>query len=238
MSSTAVILSWSGGKDSSLTLSALRAHPRFEVAALLTSVTRGYDRISIHGVRRELLVAQASAIGLPLVEIALEPGCSNLEYESAFLEGVTRAQEIIPQASHVAFGDLFLADVRAYRERLLARSTLAPLFPLWGTDTRALATQFIAEGFAARLVCVNTSQLAASFAGRAFDQVLLADLPPSVDPCGERGEFHTFVWKGPVFRNEIQIELGEVVLREERFAYCDLLPAAAGASQAPPQRAV
>jgi uncharacterized protein (TIGR00290 family) len=219
-----VILSWSGGKDSSLALAALRADPRYEVVALLTSVTSTYDRVSIHGVRRVLLEAQAIAAGLPLLEVTLEPACSNAAYEGALLETLAHARERFPAARHIAFGDLFLADVRAYRERFLLDSDFAPLFPLWGHDTRELAETFIASGFGARLVCVDTTQLAPAFAGREFDAALLADLPPSVDPCGEQGEFHTFVSRGPVFAQEIPITVGEVVLRENRFAFCDLLP--------------
>jgi uncharacterized protein (TIGR00290 family) len=219
-----VILSWSGGKDSSLTLAALRADPEVEVVALLTSVTRGYERVSIHGVRRMLLEAQAAAAGLPLIEVSLEPACTNDAYEAAFVTTLGEAQERFPGVRDIAFGDLYLEDVRAYREQLLARTSFSGMFPLWGRDTRALARQFIADGFGARLVCVDTTQLSAEFAGRAFDEALLADLPAGVDPCGEGGEFHTFVWRAPVFAREIPIALGEVVLRDERFAYQDLLP--------------
>lgn len=224
MSRTPIILSWSGGKDSSLALAALRDDPRYDVVALLTSVTRGYERVSIHGVRRALLDAQAAAAGLPLLEIQLDPACSNAVYEAAFLDALARARERFPDVRHLAFGDLFLTDVRAYRERLLANTDVAPLFPLWGEDTRALAERFVAQGFGARLVCVDTTQLAARFAGRSFDETFLAELPAEVDPCGERGEFHTFVWRAPVFAREIPVDVGDVVLREERFAYCDLLP--------------
>lgn len=218
-----VVLSWSGGKDSSLTLAALRADPSVEVVALLTSVTTGYDRISIHGVRRALLEAQAAAAGLPLVEIALAPGCSNAEYEGAFHRALAEVRARFPACATIAFGDLFLADVRAYRERLLAATGFAPTFPIWGRDTAELAREFVDAGFAARLVCVDTTQLGVEFAGRAFDAALLRELPPAIDPCGERGEFHTFVWRGPIFGREISIETGEVVLRDERFAYCDLV---------------
>jgi len=218
-----VALSWSGGKDSSLTLAALRADPRVEVVALLTSVTRGYDRISIHGVRRALLEAQARAVGVPLHEVVLEPECSNDAYEGAFRAAVEGLRGAHPALRRIAFGDLFLADVRAYRERLLASVGLEGLFPLWGLDTRALAERFVADGYQARLVCVDTTQLAAEFAGCAFDAALLAELPPSVDPCGERGEFHTFVSDGPIFTRPVPYGTGPVVLRDGRFAYCDLL---------------
>jgi uncharacterized protein (TIGR00290 family) len=222
-----VVLSWSGGKDSSLALAALRADPRYEVVALLTSVTAGYDRVSIHGVRRVLLEAQAAAIGLPLVEVRLEPQSSNDVYEAAFLEALARVRTAYPAVRHIAFGDLYLEDVRTYRERLVRPTGFELVFPLWGRDTKALAGEFISAGFCANLVCVDTTQLAASYAGRAFDLELLADLPPNVDPCGEGGEFHTFVSAGPIFSAPISVELGEKVLRDERFAYCDLLPASA-----------
>ena len=221
-----VALSWSGGKDSSLALAALRADPRYEVVALMTSVTSGYDRISIHGVRRTLLEWQVAAIGLPLIEVVLEPKCSNDQYEAAFADALARLTVAHPEVRHIAFGDLYLADVRAYREKLLERTGHAGLFPIWGSDTATLATDFIAAGFRAHLVCVDTQQLSASFAGRAFDAALLADLPPTVDPCGEGGEFHTFVSAGPVFTAPIDVTVGEVVLRDGRFAFCDLLPAA------------
>jgi uncharacterized protein (TIGR00290 family) len=221
-----IILSWSGGKDSSLALAALRADPRFEIVALLTSITREYDRVSIHGVRRSLLEAQAASLRLPLMEIALEPRCTNDAYEAAFRAAVQRVRESHPGVLRLAFGDLFLADVRAYRETLVASTGLECEFPIWGRDTAALAREFIAHGYDAHLVCVDTTQLSASFAGERFDDALLAALPPEVDPCGERGEFHTFVSGGPIFASAIPVERGEVVLRDDRFMYCDLIPAA------------
>ena len=219
-----VVLSWSGGKDSALALAALADDPAVEVVGLLTSVTRGYDRISIHGVRRALLDAQATALGLPVYEIALDPSCSNAEYEAAFHAGLAAARSEHPALWAVAFGDLFLEDVRAYCERLLAGTGLRPLFPLWGEPTPSLADRCISLGIAARLVCVDTTQLGGDFAGRTYDRALLADLPPSVDPCGERGEFHTFVSDGPGFRGAVEYDVGEVVRRDDRFVYCDLVP--------------
>ena len=219
---TPVALSWSGGKDSSLALAALQADPRYEVVALLTSITSGYDRVSIHGVRRALVEAQAAAIGLPLFEVELQPQSSNEAYEAAFLSALSRLRVAHPEVQCVAFGDLYLADVRAYRERLLEATAFSPVFPLWGRDTKMLAREFIDAGFRATLVCVDTTQLSAEFAGRAFDDSLLSSLPASVDPCGEGGEFHTFVSEGPIFRSPIAIVRGETELREERFAYCDL----------------
>lgn len=218
-----LVLSWSGGKDSALALAELQRGEDFEPIALLTSVTRGYDRISVHGVRRALLEAQAQSIGLPLIEIALEPNSSNEAYEAAFHKALEEIRVRWPHVKHIAFGDLFLEDVRAYRERLLAGTGFDPVFPIWGRNTSDLAREFIDLGFSARLVCVDTSQLDASFAGRQFDSSLLDDLPESTDPCGERGEFHTFVSAGPIFGAPIPYDTGEQVLRESRFMYCDLL---------------
>jgi len=220
-----VVLSWSGGKDSALALAALCDDPRHEVVALMTSVTRDYDRISIHGVRRVLLDAQVTSAGLPLIEITLTPQCSNEAYETAFLDAVERMRVAHPGVETIAFGDLFLEDVRAYRESLLQRGGVKGLYPLWGRDTRQLAREFVANGFVAHLACVDTTQLEARFAGRRFDAELLAELPAAVDPCGERGEFHTFVSAGPIFAQPIDVSCGEVVLRDGRFAYCDIVPA-------------
>jgi len=220
-----IVLSWSGGKDSSLALQALRRDPRFEVVALLTSITRGYDRISIHGVRRALLEAQARAVGLPLYEVTLEPASSNDAYEAAFARAIDELRAAFPDVRRIAFGDLFLEDVRAYRERLLTPLGLEAHFPLWGENTNALARRFIDDGFRATLVCVDTTQLDGAFVGREFDRTLLGDAPASMDPCGERGEFHTFVTDGPVFDSRVECTLGERVLRDGRFAYQDLIPA-------------
>jgi uncharacterized protein (TIGR00290 family) len=218
-----IALSWSGGKDSTLALAALRADPRYEVAALLTSVTRGYDRISIHGVRRTLLEAQVKAVGLPLYEVVLEPSSSNEAYEAAFRDGVEALRADFPALRKIAFGDLFLEDVRAYRERLLGPLGIEGVFPLWGLDTHELARRFVRDGYRAHLVCVDTTQLGGEFAGRALDASLIADLPATADPCGERGEYHSFVWDGPVFSAPVPVVRGEIVLRDGRFAYCDLL---------------
>ena len=217
-----VILSWSGGKDSALALHALRRDDGVEVAGLLTSVTREHDRVSIHGVRRALLHEQARLAALPLIEIWLDSGCTNEAYEAAFLGALAELRAREPEVAHVAFGDLYLRDVREYREKLLAGSGFSPLFPLWGLDTALLARRFVRDGFAARLVCVDTHQLDGSFAGREFDERLLGELPADVDPCGERGEFHTFVHDGPVFGDRIRCRPGATVLRDGRFMYCDL----------------
>ena len=220
-----IVLSWSGGKDSSLALAALRADERYDVVALLTSVTREYDRVSIHGVRRSLLEAQARELGLPLFEVSLGAASSNDAYEAEFRRAVNEFRSVHPDVRHMAFGDLFLADVREYRERLMHSLGMTPVFPIWGRDTGDLAREFIASGYRAHLVCVDTQQLAAEFAGREFDDTLLRDMPATVDPCGENGEFHTFVSRGPVFRDPIAVEVGELVMRDSRFAYRDLIAA-------------
>lgn len=219
-----IVLSWSGGKDSALALAALASDETVRVVGLVTTVTRGYDRVSIHGVRRTLLLAQAASLGLPLDEIVIEPGCSNADYERAFLDAISGARERYPGLAGIAFGDLFLADVREYRERLLDGSGLRPIFPLWGEPTAELAERCCALGVDARLVCVDTTQLPADFVARSFDRTLIAELPTTVDPCGERGEFHTFVADAPGFQEPIRYTVGEIVRREERFVYCDLLP--------------
>jgi uncharacterized protein (TIGR00290 family) len=227
-----VLLSWSGGKDSALALQALRADPMVEVVGLLTSVTREYERISVHGVRRSLLERQAERLRLPLLTIELDPVTTNEAYEMKFLAALERVRRELPDVSAIAFGDLFLADVRGYREKLLASSGFEPLFPIWGVDTAQLARRFVRDGFVARLVCVDTTQLDGSFAHRVFDDALLADLPAGVDPCGERGEFHTFVSDGPGYDGPVEYTVGEMVLRDSRFAYGDLIPAwESGAAQ-------
>lgn len=218
-----IILSWSGGKDSSLALAALQADPAYQIVALLTTVTAGYDRISIHGVRRALLAAQAMSIGLPVHEVVLEPQSSNAAYDAAVERALADVRARYPAVRRVAYGDLFLEDVRRYREERLEPLGFEGLFPLWGQPTDRLAREFVDRGFKARLVCVDTTQLDAAFAGRAFDASLLRDLPATVDPCGERGEFHTFVSAGPGLTTPVAYDVGEIVLRDGRFAYCDLV---------------
>ena len=218
-----VVLSWSSGKDSALTLGALADNPVVEPVALLTSVTTGYDRVSIHGVRRALLADQARAIGLPLHEIELAPQSSNETYDTAVAKALTELRSAYPGVRRIAYGDLFLEDVRRYREERLAALGWEGVFPLWGLSTTVLARQFVERGYAARLVCVDTTTLSASFAGRAFDASLLAELPAGIDPCGENGEFHTFASYGPGFSRPVRYEVGEVVIRDGRFAYCDLV---------------
>lgn len=216
------LVSWSGGKDSALALHRVLADGQVRVDGLLTTVTDGYDRISMHGVRRALLDAQAAALALPVTTVRIPPACANDEYEAR--TGTALAAYAAGGGRAVVFGDLFLADVRAYRERLLAPHGLAGRFPLWGEDTATLARAFVALGFRATLVCVDPTQLDARFAGRPFDDALLDALPAGVDPCGERGEFHTFVHDGPVFRRPVPVRPGEVVARDG-FVFADLLPA-------------
>lgn len=218
-----VIVSWSSGKDSALMLAALREHPDVEPVALLTTVTSEYDRVSIHGVRRTLLAAQGRALGLPLHEMWLKPASSNGAYEVALAGMLAELREVYPGVQRIAYGDLFLEDVRQYREERLASLGWEGMFPLWGLRTDRLAQSFVDAGYEARIVCVDTTMLPASFAGRSFDSALLAELPEDVDPCGERGEFHTFAAYGPGFAAPVTYDVGEVVLREGRFAYCDLV---------------
>jgi uncharacterized protein (TIGR00290 family) len=215
-----VLLSWSSGKDSAWTLRVLRADPSVELAGLLTTVNRDMDRVAMHAVRRTLLAAQADAAGLPLREVPIPHRCSNADYEAAMAAALDRAKAEGVEA--VAFGDLFLEDIRKYREEKLAPTGLRPLFPLWGRDTAALAREMIAGGLRARLTCVDPKRLDPTFAGREFDEALLAELPPSVDPCGERGEFHTFAYAGPMFSRPVPVRSGETVEREG-FRFADLL---------------
>jgi uncharacterized protein (TIGR00290 family) len=223
---TPVLLAWSGGKDSTLALERLLGDAHVRVAALVTTVTTGYDRIAIHGVRRSILRRQVDALGIPLIEAEIPPQASNEVYESAFADALARARASSGgDVDTIAFGDLYLADVRAYREAMLARLGWRGLFPLWGEDTARLARYFIGRGYRAILCCVDTQQLDAAFCGRDFDGALLADLPAGVDPCGENGEFHTCVHAGPIFRGPIALECGECVLRDGRFQYVDLVEA-------------
>ena len=218
------ILSWSSGKDSAWSLQVLRSDPRYEVVALLTTITRQFDRVAMHGVRRELLEAQAAAAALPLWKLEIPTPCSNEDYDAVMRSAVERA--VAEQIECIAFGDLFLEDIRRYREDRLAGSGLEPVFPLWQKPTDALAREMIDGGLRARISCVDPRALTADFAGREFDAVLLRDLPAAVDPCGERGEFHTFAYAGPMFEHAIAIETGETVERDG-FVFTDLLAATA-----------
>ena len=221
LSASRALVSWSGGKDSALALHRVLADDAVRVDGLLTTVTEEYDRISMHGVRRTLLEAQAAAVGLPLELVRIPPACSNADYEAA--TSAALASYAARGGEAIVFGDLYLADIRAYRERLLGPLPLAPRFPLWSEDTSALARRFVALGFRAVLVCVDPKQLAASFVGRAYDDALLDELPSGVDPCGENGEFHTFVHDGPIFRQPVAITAGGIVERGG-FVFADLLP--------------
>ena len=214
-----ILLSWSSGKDSAWALHILQQQHRGAVAALLTTLNEAVDRVAMHGVRRDVLEAQAAAAGLPLWKIPLPHPCSNAEYEARMGDAVARA--VAEGFTHAAFGDLFLEDVRRYREERLAGSGLVPLFPLWGIPTGDLAEQMIDGGLRARIACVDTRVLPAEFAGREFDRALLRDLPAGVDPCGEKGEFHTCVYAGPMFHQPLSVGCGEIVTREP-FVWRDL----------------
>jgi uncharacterized protein (TIGR00290 family) len=214
------LLAWSSGKDSAWSLHLLQRQG-VRVDALLTTINAAADRVAMHGVRRELAEAQAEAAGIPLWGIPLPWPCSNDDYEARMADACRRA--VAEGFDTIAFGDLFLRDIRAYREKQLAGSGLTPIFPLWDLPTPALARDMIAGGLRARLSCVDSRQLDASFSGREFDAALLADLPPAVDPCGENGEFHTFVFDGPMFRAPIGVETGEI--RDVNgFIYSDFVP--------------
>jgi uncharacterized protein (TIGR00290 family) len=217
-----VALSWSGGKDAAWALHRLRQSPAVEVVALVTTVVSDFGRVAMHGVRAELVRAQAHAVGIQLVEVPLSWPSTNAEYEQrvgAALAGLRTDLGV----THVAFGDLFLADVRAYRERMLAGTGLTPLFPLWLEPTDRLMETMLSEGVEARIVCLDPLRVGRELAGRALDAELLAGLPAAVDPCGERGEFHTFVTAGPMLREPVGVAPGEIVEREG-FVYADLLP--------------
>ncbi|MGD0962922.1 MAG: ATP-binding protein [Candidatus Acidiferrales bacterium] len=216
-------LAWSSGKDSAWALHAVRQRGNFEVVALLTTVNRRYQRVAMHAVRESLLEIQAAAAGLPLVRVPIPSPCPNATYQEAMNGAMAQARA--EGVWHVIFGDLFLEDIRAYREKQLAACGMTPVFPVWGQHTRQLAEQMLAGGLSAYLTCVDPRKLDRSFAGRRFDAGLLAALPPGVDPCGENGEFHTFANEGPMFQEKIQIEVGEIVERDS-FVFADLLPAA------------
>jgi uncharacterized protein (TIGR00290 family) len=216
-----VLLSWSSGKDSAWALHLLRQQPDVEVVALLTTFNTAADRVAMHAVRRSLVKMQSERAGLPLWEVELPWPCSNDDYECRMRAVVERA--LAEGADAVAFGDLFLEDIRAYRVKQLAGTGLEPLFPVWGIPTGELAQQMIAGGVRAKLTCVDPAKLDPSFAGREFDTALLRDLPDGIDPCGENGEFHSFVYAAPVFSSAIAVEAGEVVTRDS-FVFADVLP--------------
>jgi uncharacterized protein (TIGR00290 family) len=214
-------LAWSSGKDSAWALHSVRQSGEFEVAALLTTINRTHERVAMHAVREALVERQAEAAGLPLVKVAIPSPCTNETYERAMGEAMARARA--EGVYHVAFGDLFLEDIRAYREKHLSACGMTPVFPLWLKNTRRLAEEMLAGGLSAYLTCVDPRKLDRTFAGRRFDAQLLGDLPAGVDPCGENGEFHTFANAGPMFAHEIPVSVGEIVERDG-FAFADLLP--------------
>jgi uncharacterized protein (TIGR00290 family) len=216
-----VLFCWSGGKDSAMALHALGATGGHRAAALLTTITDEYDRISMHGVRRVLLERQTESLGLPLHPVLIPPQCVNPIYEARMKEALL--EHFAQGVRRVAFGDIFLEDLRAYREKNLAQVGMEALFPIWKRDTRELAREFVRLGFRAVTVCVDPRVLDASFAGRELGASFFGDLPPGVDPCGENGEFHTFVFDGPIFKTPIAFRIGEIVTREG-FCFCDLLP--------------
>lgn len=213
-------LSWSSGKDSAWTLHVARQNPEIEIVGLLTTINQAFERVAMHAVRTELLRAQARAAGLPLVEVNIPWPCSNADYEAAMGRAVADIKS--SGVTAMLFGDLFLEDVRAYREQKLAGTGIRPIFPLWGTPTDELSRRMIDGGLEARLTCIDPRQVPRELCGRAYDAQLLRDLPPGADPCGERGEFHTFTHAGPMFQSRVPIELGEVVERDG-FVFADLL---------------
>ena len=217
-----LVLSWSGGKDSAFALYKLQQGKTFEVAGLLTTITKDYDRVSMHGVRTRLVEQQAEAIGLPLIKVFIPAKCTNDIYAAVMTEEMNRlkAQNIVT----MAFGDIFLQDVREYREKNLAQVGMKGIFPLWGLDSKKLAREFVDLGFKSVVSCIDTRKIDAKFLGRVIDHAFLDDLPANVDPCAENGEFHSFAFDGPIFSREIRYTLGEIVPRDD-FRFIDLVPA-------------
>ena len=215
-----IALSWSSGKDSAWSLHLLRQDPTLEIVALVTTINQEFDRVAMHAVRRELVELQAQSVGLPLWKVPLPWPCSNQQYEDRMRDLCARALREGIEA--IAFGDLFLTDIRAYREKQLESTGLEPVFPVWGLPTRRLALDMIQAGLRAKVTCVDPKRLAPEFAGRDFDASFLEDLPEGVDPCGENGEFHSFVYAGPMFQRPVPIQLGEIVERDG-FVFADLI---------------
>ena len=217
-----VILSWSGGKDSALALYEIQKGGEYETVSLITTVTRDYQRVSMHGLRCELLHRQSESLELPIEEIFISKDAPNAEYESNLKS--TLKKYIDSGVRKIVFGDIFLEDIKEYRETLMSEIGMECVFPIWNKPSSLLAEGFIDSGFKAVVVCVDTEQLDGEFAGREYDESFLKDLPRGVDPCGEKGEFHTFVYDGPIFREAVAHSQGETVLRDGRFCYCDILP--------------
>lgn len=216
-----VVLSWSSGKDSAWTLYQLQQSKNIEIVGLLTTINSEFNRIAMHAVREELLDAQANAAELPLFKVPLPWPCSNIEYEAA-IKSAFEDIRVAYDVTHIAYGDLFLEDVRQYRIGLMKDSNLAPLFPIWGLPTKELARTMVSSGLSAYLTCVDPKQLSSEFSGRQFNTEFLSTIDGSVDPCGENGEFHTYVYAGPMFKSEISIQVGETVNRDD-FVFTDLM---------------
>ena len=217
-----LVLAWSGGKDSALALYELRKDRNVEIVGLLTTITKDYGRVSMHGVRKVWLGQQAEALGLPLNVVNISKDASNREYDIAMRKVCEKYRKI--GVTFIAFGDIFLEDVRKYRERNLDKAGMVGIFPLWKKNTTELAHKFIDMGFKAITTCIDSKFLDREFVGRRYNANFLHDLPPSIDPCGENGEFHTFTYAGPPFKKEIRFKKGDIVLRDDRFWFCDLLP--------------
>jgi uncharacterized protein (TIGR00290 family) len=217
------ILSWSGGKESAIALYEIQKGKDYKVASLLTNITEDYDRVCMHGIRRILLEQQAESLGLPLYKIFISKSSSNEEYESK-MQGVL-TEYLKSGIESVAFGDVFLEDLRKHREENLSKIGIQAIFPIWKEDTAELARRFINLGFKAIITCVDARVLSKVFVGRSFDEQFLSELPSSIDPCGENGEFHSFVYDGPIFKKQILYRTGEVILRDNSFYYSDLMPA-------------
>ena len=218
-----ILICWSGGKDSALAFYEAQKSGNYDIFTLLTTVTKGYDRVSMHGVREELLQRQVASMGVNLIKVFISKKSSNQEYESKMRDVLQECKQ--KNTFRVAFGDIFLEDLRKYREDKLREVELEAIFPLWKISTKELALRFIDLGFKAVISCVNSKVLGKEFVGKDFNKEFLSKLPCGVDPCGENGEFHSFVYNGPIFKEKIPHKLGEVVLRDERFYYCDLIPA-------------
>ena len=218
-----VIFSWSSGKDSAMALYELQKNKNYEIVALLTTITEDYDRISMHGVRKIFLERQVESLGLPLEKIYISKKSSYEEYETKMKDKLIRYKSL--EVSSVAFGDIFLEDLKKYREENLSKINMKGIFPIWKRDSSKLAHAFIDSGFRAVITCIDSNVLDKTFVGRSFDKQFLSELPSHVDPCGENGEFHSFVYDGPIFSKRILFEKGEIVLRDNRYYFCDLIPA-------------
>lgn len=223
-----VIVSWSGGKDSALSLYEIKQSGKYQVVSLLTTINEYYDRVSMHGVRRILLEQQAQALGLPLIKVPISKDCPEEEYESLMMAILVQAKA--DGINHVVFGDIFIDWIREYREKNLARVGMTPIFPIWGRETLELTRSFISLGFKAVITCVNTKVMPRDFLGEVLDEHFLSELPPGVDPGGENGEFHSFVFDGPIFRRGIPFTLDRIVTRDS-YHFCELLPGEGGADE-------